>query len=1371
MTRKNPGTLADFEPEIEARARRIHGQTLRNKRKKQQEQVNSEETTSAITEESTDSSQNPAISEATSTNQVDANNAPKANPTLNEAMGDQTIRELAAAPTVQQPLCITFPQGETPFQLKTGLIHLLPTFHGLPSESPHKHLTEFHLVCSSMKPQGVSEDQIKLRAFPFSLSGIAKEWLFYLPSNSITTWTDLQSRFLDRFFPAAKASEIRRSILGIKQKHEESLYEYWERYKKLCASCPQHGLSEQTLIQYFYEGLLPMEMKMIDAASGGALLNMTPTQARELISTMAANSQQFGAISEPNRRVHEVNNVSIENRLNQLTNIVTSLVTGKINPGRACGICTMTDHPTDCCPSLQEETVNAVGNFPGPPQRPYNPYGNTYNPGWKDHPNFSYAQNQRPNQASQQRSYQQHYQQPQKTSLELMIEKLAASQEKMMEKLDASQEKSESRIQEVEKQVSQLAQTVGRLESRGKLPSQTENNPRANVSAITLRSGTVVEPKAREKEAEKGEEEEPLPTKQDAEGPKASSSVVQPPFPSRLVNRDKQAEDKSILEMFQKVEINMPLLEVIRRIPRYAKFLKDLCTHKKRLTGKEKVNLGEHVSAVFQRTLPPKMKDQGMFAIPCKIGNIKINRAMCDLGASINVMPLSLYNSLSAKPLKETRVTIQLADRSVIYPEGLLENVLVEVENLIFPADFYVIKMEQDRPNTSSEILLGRPFLGTANTKIEVRSGLLSMEFDGQTVEFDVYKAMRYPDNVERINSLDLFDPLVEEFLETNYLNESCREFEHRDEEGKREFEKLFTIHSSTVFTPLKPKMLPSILQAPKLELKQLPEHLKYAFLGENETLPVIISSGLSREEEDDLVEVLRAHKEAIGWTIADIKGLSPSTCMHKINIEEGAKPSREGQRRLNPPMMEVVKNEIQKLLDADVIYPISDSKWVSPIHVVPKKTGVTVVENSEGELVPTRVQNGWRVCIDYRKLNSLTRKDHFPLPFIDQMIERLAGKSHYCCLDGFSGFFQIPVAPEDQEKTTFTCPFGTFAYRRMPFGLCNAPATFQRCMLSIFSDYVEKGIEVFMDDFTVYGNSFSECLLNLENVLNKCLEYNLVLNYEKCHFMVDKGLILGHIVSSSGIAVDKAKTDVIRSLPYPTTVRDIRSFLGHAGFYRRFIKDFSKIAQPLCTLLQKDQAFEFDERCRESFDILKEKLVSAPIVQPPNWDYPFELMCDASDTSVGVVLGQKIGKEPHVIAYASRTLDAAQKNYSTTKKELFSIIFALDKFRSYLLGTKIIVFSDHAAIRYLMNKKEAKPRLTRWILLLQEFDLEIKDKKGCENLVADHLSRLPISTIDPPVREEFPEENLMMAQSKEPWFADMVNYLAIGNPALYGRR
>jgi hypothetical protein len=250
-------------------------------------------------------------------------------------------------------------------------------------------------------------------------------------------------------------------------------------------------------------------------------------------------------------------------------------------------------------------------------------------------------------------------------------------------------------------------------------------------------------------------------------------------------------------------------------------------------------------------------------------------------------------------------------------------------------------------------------------------------------------------------------------------------------------------------------------------------------------------------------VGVLREHREAIGWTIEDIKGISPSLVMHKIHLEDNSKPSREPQRRLNPAMQKVVRAEVIKLLDAGIIYPISDSKWVSPIHVVPKRARLMVVKNQDNELVPTCVQSGCRVCIDYRKLNAATRKDHFPLPFIDQMVEHLAGHKYYYFLDGYSGYNQVPVDPEDQEKTTFTCPFGTFTYRRMPFGLCNAPATFQRCMISIFFDMVERFMEIFMDDFSVFGSSFQEYLNRLMLVLVRCKEKNLVLNWEKCHFMV----------------------------------------------------------------------------------------------------------------------------------------------------------------------------------------------------------------------------------------------------------------------------
>ena len=241
---------------------------------------------------------------------------------------------------------------------------------------------------------------------------------------------------------------------------------------------------------------------------------------------------------------------------------------------------------------------------------------------------------------------------------------------------------------------------------------------------------------------------------------------------------------------------------------------------------------------------------------------------------------------------------------------------------------------------------------------------------------------------------------------------------------------------------------------------------------------------------------------------------------MHKILLNDDAKTSVEQQRRLNPVMKDIVTKEVLKWLNTGFIYAISDSLWVSLVHVVPKKGGFTVIRNERNKLIPTRTVTGWRVCIDYKKLNTATRKDHFPLPFIDQMLDRLARHPHFYFLDGYYGYNQIDIAPEDQEKTTFTCPYGTFSFRRMPFGLCNASATFQSCMMSMFSDLAEEVMEIFMDDFTVYGSSFEHCLQNLGTVLHRCQDKNS-LNWEKCHFMVTEGIVLGHRIFETGLEVD----------------------------------------------------------------------------------------------------------------------------------------------------------------------------------------------------------------------------------------------------------
>nr|GEX38889.1 hypothetical protein [Tanacetum cinerariifolium] len=289
--------------------------------------------------------------------------------------------------------------------------------------------------------------------------------------------------------------------------------------------------------------------------------------------------------------------------------------------------------------------------------------------------------------------------------------------------------------------------------------------------------------------------------------------------------------------------------------------------------------------------------------------------------------------------------------------------------------------------------------------------------------------------------------------------------------------------------------------ERPEVELKELPPHLEYAFLGNNRKWPVIIARDLSSNEKTALINILKTQKKAIAWKLTHIKGIDPEFCSHKILLKEDYSPKVQSQRRVNPKIHDVIKKEVEKLLDAGLIYPMSDSPW----------------------------------------LNEATRKDHFQLPFMDQMLERLAGNEYYCFLDGFSGYFQIPIDPKDQEKTTFTCPYGTFAYKHMPFGLCNAPGTFQRCMMEIFHDMIEKTIAVFMDDFSVFGNSFSTCLPNLENMLKRCEDTKLALNWEKSHFMVKEGIVLGHKISKKGIEVDKAKIEVISKLPHLTTEFDFK--------------------------------------------------------------------------------------------------------------------------------------------------------------------------------------------------------------------------------------
>ncbi|KAL8147467.1 hypothetical protein AgCh_004972 [Apium graveolens] len=521
------------------------------------------------------------------------------------------------------------------------------------------------------------------------------------------------------------------------------------------------------------------------------------------------------------------------------------------------------------------------------------------------------------------------------------------------------------------------------------------------------------------------------------EGNTGEKQIYPPlPFPKRLQKKKLDKQFEKFLEVFKKLHINIPFAEDLEQMPSYAKFMKGILSRKVKLDDLETFALTEECSVVLQQKLPPKLKDPGSFIIPCTIGKVSFNRCLCDLGASINMMPLSIFKQLDLPDPKPTYITLQLTNRSITYPRGIVEDVLVKVEKLIFPADFVILDFEEDKKIL---ITLGRPFLATGQTLIDVQKGELTMRVLDQDVTFNVFNAMKFPTENEECLKVELVDSVVtselDQLLRSDALEKALLgNSDSEDDEGEEQLQYLNTSpwkrnidmpFESLGMEELKKahkRLKPSIEEAPTLELKPLLEHLS---------------------DEEKLMRILREFKSAIVWTIADIKGINPSYCMHKILLEEGSKPTVEQQRRLNPIMKEVVKTEILKWLDAGIIYPISDGSWVSPVQCVPKKGGITVVANKKNELIPTRTVTGWRVCMDYRKLNKATRKDHFPLPFIDQMLDRLAGHEYYYLLEGYSGYNQICIAPEDQEKTTFTCPFGTFAFKQVSFGLCGTPAIF----------------------------------------------------------------------------------------------------------------------------------------------------------------------------------------------------------------------------------------------------------------------------------------------------------------------------------------
>eukprot|EP00253_Pinus_taeda_P033620 PITA_33620 len=605
-----------------------------------------------------------------------------------------------------------------------------------------------------------------------------------------------------------------------------------------------------------------------------------------------------------------------------------------------------------------------------------------------------------------------------------------------------------------------------------------------------------------------------------------------------------------------------------------------------------------------------------------------------------------------------TPTLLQLTDKSIIKPDGVLEDISVSLDSWEYPLNFMILTPKSNLGG--HPLILGRPWLTTANYFISCRSGDMYISDGNSTKKFNLYPPAKtiteIGDNewVDDENTIQHVFTIFEISEDSQILNtlekfETSLEYDHTQ----------FQLNSDIEYL--------SSRQMSLYSMEEFVSSTTEIFLGKT----LNINKNLERAQQEELTRILQKHSTAFAWEYTDMKGIDPKACIHHIYIEENSRPIEQPQRRMNPNLREIVKEELQKLLN-------------------------------------------------------------------------------------------IQVAPEDQDKTTFTYPWGTFSYRVLPFGLCNVPTTFQRAVLGIFSDLIHDSVEVYMDDFTVYCDSFEEALENLEKVLIRCKETNLSLSHEKCSMMFTKGIDLGHHISGDGIKVDKSNVEVISKLPIPTCQKDVRSFLGFTGYYRRFIENLTKTTFPLFKFLTKDCEFKWDPDCQSTFETLKTRISEAPILRGPNWKLPFHISTDASDTALGFVLGQK-DLVPYAIYYTSKNLTPTELNYIVTEKEFLAVVHAINKFGHYIIGYENFVCTDHSTIRYLMNKTVTNGRVTRWLLLLKEFNITVLDRPGKQNTVAGFLSRIKNTKADSPVEDKFPDEYLFAVTTKTPWYADIANYLVIG--------
>ncbi|KAL9148479.1 hypothetical protein ABFS82_12G043800 [Erythranthe guttata] len=651
--------------------------------------------------------------------------------------------------SIQQP-----PIEANNFEIRAGLLTMLQNnglFSGLAHEDPHLHLVNFLETCDSHKMNGVTPEALQLRLFKHSLQGAAREWLQTRAPHSISSWAQLAQLFMNTYNSPTKTERIRREIQNFIQEAGEALFETWERFKQLVRRCPNHGLQEWRQLQIFYDGLQDNSRTVLDSAAGGMFMSLTYDEAYELLERIARNkymraSDRSNSGAVKTGGILELDGVTaITAQLEKQSKQVAALQTQQVHAVQ------VPDQRVD-----EMESINYVHETN---RRQRNPYSNTYNPGWKDHPNFGWGGNQQGQRQAPPQGQPPNYSRPapgfqNPPQAQPQGGDLANILAQFMTTTQAS-------IRNLETQMGQLATQLTARPSRA-LPSNTEDPRKNNVeqcNAVSLRNGRQLEEAPRKEKQntviEKPNEiKEKEATRKEPPSPTVISRVPQVPYPQKLQKKKLDAEHQGFLNKLKEIHINIPFIEAIQKMPKWVKFLKELVTKRNKLQGNEIIQLTEQCSEILVRPLPQKLGDPGKFTIPCTIGGNNF-RSLIDLGASINLMPYSIYKNLGLGEIEPTAITLQLADRSLVYPKGILENVLVKVNKFIFPVDFVILDIDEDR---EIPLILGRPFLATSKTLIDCASGDLSMTVHDKTIKFNVFSANKNPCDDNDCYAIDLVD-------------------------------------------------------------------------------------------------------------------------------------------------------------------------------------------------------------------------------------------------------------------------------------------------------------------------------------------------------------------------------------------------------------------------------------------------------------------------------------------------------------------------------------------------------------------------------------------------------------------------------------